>query len=321
MRISYHNSHEQFSPSELLSFVRHAEEAGFDAAFSSDHFHPWAPAQGHSGFIWSWLGSALQSTQRLTFGGITIPGGWRYHPAIVAQALATLDDLFPGRVPWFAMGSGERLNEHIVGEAWVEKTERNARLEEAIGMIRKLLAGERVSQRGCIPVENAQLWPASSHSIRLVGAAMTADTAEKVGTWADGLLTTAPDLEALKKIVSAFQRSGAGKPMHLKVDLSWAVDENTALQQAHAEWRFLTAGREASQTWKTPEEFEQNTRAVKPEDMRKSVLISADLDQHIQWLRERAALGFETLNLHNVGRNQHEFIEAFGRHVLPALRL
>jgi len=320
MKISYHNSHEQFSPSELLDFVRHAEEAGFDAAFSSDHFHPWAPAQGHAGFIWAWLGAAMQSTRKLSFAGITIPGDWRYHPAIVAQAFATLNEMFPGRLPWFALGSGECVNEHVVGREWPDKQERNARLEEAVSIIRKLLAGERVTQHGRIRVENAQVWPPSAHAIQLMGAAMSEGTAESVGSWADGMLTTAPDMSTLTKIVSAFRRSGARKPMHLKVDLSWAPDEHTALRQAHEEWRFLMSGREASQNWKTPEEFERNTQQVTPEDMRKSVLISADLDQHVQWLRERAALGFETLNLHNVGRNQHEFIAAFGHHVLPALR-
>jgi coenzyme F420-dependent glucose-6-phosphate dehydrogenase len=320
MKISYHSSHEQFSPRELVSFVRQAEEAGFDAAFSSDHFHPWAPAQGHSGFIWAWLGAALQATSKLSFAGITIPGGWRFHPAIVAQALATLDDLYPERLPWFALGSGERLNEHVVGREWPDPKERGARLAAAADIIRKLLAGERVTQRDRIPVEDAQLWPPSKHAIQLMGAAMSASTAESVGSWADGLLTTAPDMEALKKIVSAFRRSAPDKPMHLKVDISWAPDQQTALRQAHEEWRYLTAGREASKEWKTPEEFDRNTRQVTPEDMRRSVLISADLDQHIEWLRARAALGFETLNLHNVGRNQSEFIAAFGRHVLPALR-
>lgn len=106
---SYHISHEQFAPSELLRLVQHAEAVGFDAAFSSDHLQLWAAAQGHSGFAWSWLGAALQATGRLTFGAITVPGGWRYQPVVLAQAVATLAEMFPDRVPWIALGSGEAV--------------------------------------------------------------------------------------------------------------------------------------------------------------------------------------------------------------------
>jgi alkanesulfonate monooxygenase SsuD/methylene tetrahydromethanopterin reductase-like flavin-dependent oxidoreductase (luciferase family) len=130
-RISYHVSHEQFSPRELLRYVREAEAAGFDAAFSSDHLQPWAPSQGQSGFAWAWLGAALAQTERLSFSVITVPGGWRYHPAVLAQAIATLGQMFPGRLPWVAVGTGETINERMVGLDWPEKGERNARLREA----------------------------------------------------------------------------------------------------------------------------------------------------------------------------------------------
>jgi coenzyme F420-dependent glucose-6-phosphate dehydrogenase len=320
-RISYHVSHEQFSPRDLLELARRAEGAGFDGAFCSDHLHPWAAAQGESGFSWAWLGAALQATTQLTFATITVPGGWRYHPAIVAQAFATLAQMFPGRVPWVALGSGEAVNERVVGAAWPAKDERNLRLEEAAGIIRRLFAGERVTSYGLIPCEDAQVWSLPEEPVRLVGAAMSEPTAESVGRWADGLLTTAPDVRALKSIVAAFRRSAGNKPMHLKVDLSWAPTEEEALDQAYQQWRFLKAGRQAAENFATPEEFEHAAAFVKPEEMRQAVLISADLDQHIEWLRERAALGFETLDLHNVGRNQRDFVEAFARRVLPALRL
>lgn len=320
LTISYHASHEQFSAGELLDLVREAEAAGFDAAFSSDHAHPWGPSQGHAGFIWAWLGAALHATRTLRFGGITVPTGWRYHPAIVAQALATLAEMFPGRLPSFALGSGELLNEQIVGAVWPDKQERNARLEEGATIIRKLLRGERVTQSGRIAVENAQIWSPSSQPIKLIGAAMSASTAEEVGRWADGLLTTAADMATLRGIVDSFNRFGRGKPLHLKVDLCWAPSEEEALRQAHSQWRFLQPGREASQNWRTPEEFDRGTRHIALEDMRKCVLISADLDMHVRWLRERIALGFTTLDLHNVGRNQREFIRSFGTSVLPALR-
>ncbi len=186
IQLSYHISHEQFAPRQLLGLVAHAEVSGFDAAFSSDHFHPWSTQQGHSGFIWAWLGAALQATQQLKFGGITVPGAWRYHPAVVAQAIATLAQMFPGRIPWFALGSGEALNECVVGVRWPSKAERNTRLEEAACAIRALLTGERITLDGVIPIANAQIWSLPVEAPQLVGAALSPETAEWVGDWADG---------------------------------------------------------------------------------------------------------------------------------------
>lgn len=320
LRISYHVSHEQFSPRELLDLVRHAEEAGFDAAFSSDHVQPWAPVQGQSGFIWSWLGAALETTRRLTFGGITVPGGWRYHPIVVAHALATLAQMYPGRLPWIALGSGEALNESLVGEGWPDKPERNARLKESAGIIRELLEGKTVTRKGTIPINEARLWTLPEAPPLLMGAALSEQTAEWLGEWADGLLTTAFSLEKVARIVEAFARKGAGKPMHAKVDLSWAPSEQEALRQAHEQWRFHALPGEAGRELRTPEQFERAARSITPDEMRQVVLVSSDLSRHVAWLQERAALGFDSLDLHNVGRNQREFIEAFGRHVLPALR-
>jgi coenzyme F420-dependent glucose-6-phosphate dehydrogenase len=317
---SYHVSHEQFSPGELLELVRLAEEAGFDAAFSSDHLHPWAAAQGHSGFQWAWLGAALQKTHRLSFSGITIPGGWRYHPAIVAQAIATLGEMFPGRLPWMALGSGEAINEHVVGAGWPDKADRDARLEESAGVIRRLLHGERVTSQGRLSVIDAKVWSRPVRATQLVGAAMSEATAQGVARWAEGLLTTSWKVEDLRKFVEAYRNAGGTGDLHLKVDLSWAPSEEEALRNAHEQWRFLHPGRMAAENFRTPEDFENASRNVTPEQMRDVVLVSADPDQHVEWLRERAALGFRTLDLHNVGRNQREFIDLFGRRVLPALR-
>jgi coenzyme F420-dependent glucose-6-phosphate dehydrogenase len=320
MHFSYHVSHEQFTPRELLELTQQAEAAGFEGAFCSDHLHPWGAAQGESGFSWSWLGAALQATRRLTFATITVPGAWRYHPAIVAQAFATLAQMFPGRLPWVALGSGEALNERVVGAEWPSKQERNLRLEEAAGIIRRLFAGERVTSRGRIICEGAQVWSLPKRPVRLFGAAMSEGTARAVGKWADGLLTTSLCVRRLEAIAAAFKSVAGEKPMHLKVDLSWAPTEEEALDQAHRQWRFLAPGRRATENFVTPEEFEKAAASVQPEDMRASVLVSADLDQHVEWLRERIALGFEALDLHNVGRNQRDFIEVFSRRVLPALR-
>src|SRR5687768_4530358 len=151
----FHASHEQVHPSALLAAVRRAEDAGFGAAMSSDHFSPWSERQGQSAFAWSWLGAALQAT-RLPFGVVNAPGQ-RYHPAIIAQAIGTLAAMFPGRF-WAALGSGEASNEHITGGGWPAKPVREARLRECVDVIRALLAGEEVSHHGLVTVDRARLW-------------------------------------------------------------------------------------------------------------------------------------------------------------------
>src|SRR5919206_2904349 len=241
-RIGFHASHEQFAPSELLRLVRLAEAAGFHSAMSSDHFRPWGPAQGQSGFAWSWLGAALQST-RLPFGVISAPG-YRYHPAILAQAAATLCEMFPGRL-WLTLGSGQRLNEDLTGVAWPEKAERNARLRECADIIRALLRGETVSHCGRVTLVEGKLYSPPGRPPLLLGAAVTEATAEFVGGWADGLLTVSAKPEMLRRVVEAFRRGGGeGKPLVLQVGLNWAPSEAEALHGAHEQWRTNVLGGE-----------------------------------------------------------------------------
>jgi coenzyme F420-dependent glucose-6-phosphate dehydrogenase len=292
-----------------------------DSAFSSDHLQPWAPVQGHSAFVWSWLGSALASTRRIGFGTITVPSGWRYHPAVLAQAIATLEDMYPGRLPWIALGSGEALNEKVATPTWPDKVERNRRLFAGAQIIRRLLNGELVSHPGPPHTSEARLWCVPAQRPLLVGAATSVDTARWLGGWADGLLTTAPSLNALRTQIDAFrQGGGAGKPIHVKVDLSWAPDERTALQQAYDHWRFLASPGTLNADLAQPEDFESATRHLRPEDMRSRVMISHDLEAHIAHLAAHVDLGVTSIDLHQVGPNQPQFIETFGGVVLPALR-
>jgi coenzyme F420-dependent glucose-6-phosphate dehydrogenase len=318
VRIGFHASQEQFAPSELLQLVQEAEAAGFHCAMSSDHFKPWGPAQGHSGFTWAWLGAALQATS-LPFGVISAPG-YRYHPAILAQAAATLCEIYPERL-WLALGSGQRLNEDITGMPWPEKRERNARLGECAAVIRRLLEGETVSHRGRVTIVDAKLYSLPKRLPLLFGAAVTEDTAEFVGSWADGLLTVSGKPEQVRKVVDAFRRGGGeGKPLVMQVGLNWDKNEATALQGAYDQWRFNVVGGEVNWELRSPEDFETVTRFVRPEDLHRSILISSDLDQHVDWLASFIELGFEELHLHQVGRNQREFIETFGGNVLPQLK-
>jgi coenzyme F420-dependent glucose-6-phosphate dehydrogenase len=317
-RIGFHASHEQFPPSELLRFVRAAEAAGFDCAMSSDHFRPWGPTQGHSGFAWSWLGAAMQATS-IPFGVISAPG-YRYHPAILAQAAATLCEMYPGRL-WLTLGSGQRLNEDLTGIAWPEKGERNARLRECGDIIRALLRGESVTHHGRVTVIDGQLYSLPKNPPLLLGAAVTEPTAEFVGSWADGLMTVSAKPDQVRKVVEAFRRGGGeGKPLFMQVGLNWAPTEEEALEAAHEQWRYNVLGGEVNWELRSPQDFDTATRLVRPEDMRESVLISSDLGQHAAWLNDFIELGFEELHLHQVDRNQQRFIEAFGGAVLRQLR-
>jgi probable non-F420 flavinoid oxidoreductase len=317
-RIGYHASHEQFAPSDLLFWAKCAEEAGFDCAMSSDHFHPWSERQGQSGFAWSWLGAAMEGTC-LPFGIISAPG-YRYHPAVIAQGAATLAQMYPGRL-WLALGSGEAINEAITGLTWPDKLERNARLLECAQIIRAMFAGETVTHRGRITVVEAKLYTLPEQSPMLVGAAVSERTAEWVGSWADALITVQASLEQLEKVIAAFRHGGGGgKPVILQVALSWAPSEEEAEAEALHQWATSALGGEVNWDLRRPQDFDRVARLVKTDDIRHSVLVSADLGQHRAWLAEYAEMGFDEIHLHQVGRRQLSFIAAFGEHVLPALK-
>ena len=318
MKIGFHASHEQFTPSALLGLVAKAQAAGFESAMCSDHFHPWSDDQGQSGFAWSWLGAALQATA-LPFGVVCAPGQ-RYHPAVIAQAAATLAEMFPGRF-WIALGSGQLLNEGITGEGWPPKELRNERLEECARIMRSLWAGEVVTSYGHTMVEQARLYTRPETPPLLMGAAITPETAGWVGGWADGMITVSRPAKELKTVVDAFRRGGGGgKPMFLKVQISYAADEGEALAGAWEQWRTNIFESAVLSDLRLPGQFSRAARFVKPEDVRGSVRVSGSTDRHIEWLEQDRALGFDHVYLHNVNRDQLRFIEDFGEKVLPSFR-
>lgn len=313
--IGFHCSHEQIDPKSLLAAVRLAEAAGFGGAMSSDHFSPWSARQGQSGFAWSWLGSALEATS-LRFGVVNAPGQ-RYHPAIIAQAAATLSQMYPGRF-WMALGSGEAANEHITGERWPEKQVRNARLQECVDVIRALFAGETVSHHGLVRVDRAKLWTLPDAPPPLIGAAVSEATARWVGGWADGLVTINQPLKTLERLIAAFREEGGeGKPLYLQAHVAYARDEEAALDIAHQQWRSNVFSPPVCWDLELTEHFDEASRFVRREDMSESVLISSDTSRFIDWIEDFAALGFEAVHLHHVGVEQREFIETFGERVLP----
>jgi coenzyme F420-dependent glucose-6-phosphate dehydrogenase len=311
VKLGYHASHEQFAPSELLQLVQHAEQAGFACAKSSDHFHPWSEAQGNSGFAWSWLGAAMQATE-MPFGMISTPG-YRYHPAVLAQAAATIAEMFPDRL-WLALGSGEAINEAVTGLPWPDKAERNARLKECVDIIRALFSGETVTHRGRVMVSEAKLYSRPARPVPLYGAAVTEATARFVGGWAEGLLTVTDDLETVRRLIAAFREGGGGsKPVVLQAAFCWSEDHEEATEMAMDQWRNCVVGGEVRWDLRRPADFDLLGLAVTSEFLRQRILVTDDVLRLRDWLRSFEQLGVTEIYLHQVGRNQRSFIDAFQR--------
>ncbi len=313
--LGYHNSHEQFSPADLLRWTQRAEQAGFNAAFSSDHIAPWSEAQGESGFAWSWLGAAMAKTS-IPFGSFNAPG-YRYHPAIIAQAIATLNIMFPERL-FVAFGSGERLNEHIIGEEWPLKAERNERLKVNVELIRALLAGETVTDDRFVTFHETKIWSLPETMPTLIGGALSVETARSIGTWADGMITVNAAKEHVTALIEAFREvAGDQAPVYIQSHVSYAETDEEARANAFDQWRpNVLAGDLGADLWSVAH-FDAAARYVRPEDMDDGVRISSDLARHREWIHEDLALGVQGVFIHNVGRNQDQFIDAYGTDVLP----
>jgi len=248
----------------------------------------------------------MQATE-LSFRVVCAPGQ-RYHPATIAQAAATLAEMFPERF-WITVGSAQLLNEGITGDKWLVKRDRNARLKECVDIMRSLWAGETVTHRGLVCVEEAKLYTRPETPHLVLGAAITPQTAEWLGRWADGLITISQPPDKLQKVVDAFHRGGGeGKPMILKVQLSYDRDEATARQGAHEQWRNNIFENTLLAELRTPAQFDAAGEFVQPEELDNSIRISAEPQQHLEWLQKDLEMGFSELMLHNVNRNQQLFI-------------
>jgi len=315
--IGFHASHEQIAPGPLLAAARRAEEVGFDAAMCSDHIAPWSARQGESGHSWSWLGAALATTG-LPFGVVTAPGQ-RYHPAVVAQAIATLGSMFPGRF-WAALGSGEAMNEHVTGEPWPTKADRDDRLRECVDVIRALLAGEEVTHHGHVTVDRARVWSLPDVVPRLVGPAVTEATARRHAGWADGLVTVNQPVESLRRVVGAYREAGGRGPLALQVHVAWGDDDEAAFAVAHDQWRSNLLPPSVSWHLETPAQFDAVAELVRPEEVRGTVLVEHDASRLTARVAEMVACGFDEVYLHHVGQQQDAFLDAAGRTLLPLLR-
>lgn len=315
--LGYHASHEQLPPSRLLAAVQTAERAGFDGAMCSDHFAPWGLAQGESGNAWTWLGAALATTS-FPIGVVTAPGQ-RYHPAIAAQAMATLAEMFPGRF-WAALGSGEAINEHITGEPWPPKGERERRLIEAVEVIRRLHAGERVDHDGLVRVHDSRVWSLPAEAPPLRAAAVSEHTAAWAAPWADGLITVGHDADQIARVIGAYRDAGGRGPCAVQVHVSLGDSDGAALQTAADQWRQATVPAELMWDLTQPEDFD---RLAHPDDLaavERGVLVSADDDETTQRLVSLVAAGADELYLHEVGKDQNAFLTRAGSGLLELVK-
>jgi probable non-F420 flavinoid oxidoreductase len=305
--ISYHASHEQFGPVELLDYVQKAEVAGFTAIHSSDHFHPWSKRQGESGFTLSWLPVAMQVC-KLPFSMVCAPGQ-RLHPAIVAQSLATIASLFPDRLI-VELGSGEALNESITGAAWPEKHIRNERLLQCYEVMDALFRGEQVDFNGHIRVRKARLYSLPPVTPPLFCAALSEATAEWAGHWAEGLLTTVDDnLEEAASKIRAFQKNAGKKPVHLQLSFCYARSWKEAVEQAYEQWRSNMVGLDKLANLSSTEEFDEAGEEITREHIIDNMILITDMKDLKQRIEKIKSLQPARIHLHNISKNQADYLE------------
>jgi coenzyme F420-dependent glucose-6-phosphate dehydrogenase len=323
-KIGYAAMLEQFGPNEVVDYCVRAEAAGFSGVMAADHFAPWVPRQGNAPFVWEVLAVAGARTKGDLGPGVTCPS-FRMHPAIVAQAAATLGAMYPGRT-WLGLGSGEALNEHAIAGYWPETPERINRMFEAIEIIAKLFSGKDVKHDGrFFKMETSRLWTMPEKAPPIYVATAGPITAKRTGQFADGIITVGAPEAKLETVFAKFEEGAreAGKdpskmPRILQLHLSWAATDEEAVAQAVAEWP--NGGMPyPKQDIRSPFDFEQMARFVRPEDFNGRMLMSADLEVHRREIQKFLDMGFDQIYLHNVGRNQVEWIDAFGREVLPKL--
>ncbi len=319
---------EQFHPSDAVALTALAEQHGFSGCMAADHFQPWVPSQGQSSFVWNVLTAVGERTAGDLGPGVTCPS-FRFHPAVVAQAAATLEAMYPGRT-WLGVGTGEALNEHVVGGYWPEAGERSARLFEAIDLMEKLfdasLAGKDTKHTGqFFQLETTRLWTMPEQAPPVLVATAGPVNARRTGEHADGMITVGAPLE---KVEMLFERFGAGArgvgkdpdamPKVLQLHLSWADTDEEAMANAMTEWP--NGGMKFGKAdIRSPHDFAAMAALVRPEDFEGRMVVSADPDVHRAAIQRFCDLGFDRVYLHNVGRNQAEWIEVFGREVLPKL--
>ena len=316
MRFGYALSSEEHRPAGLVRNAAQAEEAGFEFALISDHFHPWVDAQGHSPFVWTVLGGIARETQRLEVGtGVTCPM-IRIHPAIIAQAAATTADMFEGRF-FLGIGTGENLNEHILGDRWPAYEERREMLVESMDIMRGLWEGKLFSHRGeHYVVENARLYTLPDQTPRIMVAAGGPETAEVAGQLGDGLIVTSPNAE----VIEGFRADGAAdKPIYGQVTVCWSATEEQGKKTLHEIWPNAGVPGDLSQELPLPQHFEEASSLVTPEMLAEKMPIGPEVERYVSSVREYIDAGVENVYIHQVGPDQEGFFRFYRDELQPAL--
>jgi len=326
--IGYAAMLERFHPTEAIELAQLAEQNGFTGVMAADHFQPWVPAQGQASFVWNVLSALGQVTNGDLGTGVTAPT-FRWHPAVVAQASATLAAMYPGR-HWLGLGSGEAINEHVVAQYWPDAPERINRMFDAVDVIKKLYASG-LSKRDVkhdgpfYKLESSRLWTMPDVAPEILIATAGPVTAKRAGRTVDGLITEGAPLDKIAPLLQRFAegarevgRDASTMPKVLRLHLSWAPTDEEAMKNALHEWP--NGGMRFSKSdIRSPYELEQIARLVRPEDFGDRMLVTSDTDAHRASIQSFLDLGFDRIYLHNVGRNQKEWLEVFGRDVLPKL--
>jgi G6PDH family F420-dependent oxidoreductase len=315
MRFGYFLSCEEYSPTQLVEQAVAAEKAGFDALWISDHFHPWNDEQGQSPFVWGMIGALSQACSLPVTTAVTCPTT-RLHPAVVAQAAATASVQLGGRFV-LGVGTGEALNEHVLGDPWPSAGVRLDLLEEAVEVMRKLWTGEVVTLRGDhYDVDQARIYTLPDEPVPVYVSAFgpkALDVAARIG---DGFINTTDDAD----IVREFKEKSGGKPCQGGVKVAWADTEDEGIDHAHRLWANSGLPGELSQVLPSPKHFEQATQLVTRESTAGSVVAGPDIDKHVEQLRSYVDAGYDEVYVANMGPHYLAMIEAYGRDVLPRLR-
>jgi coenzyme F420-dependent glucose-6-phosphate dehydrogenase len=317
-------AHEQFPPADLLRQAEAAERAGFDGIGCSDHVQPWWEP-GESGNAWVWLGAAAQATERVQLGTAVTPPGPRYHPLLIAQAWATLEQMYPGR-PYLGIGSGESLNESPLGAEWPSVGEQIERMEEALELIHALFEGKRISGSGDhFAADGAYLHTRPQSRPPIYVSAFGPQAAAVAGRLGDGVWTLA-DPESVPEIVDAYRGAAedAGREtgeIVLQAAFSWAADDEAALEGARP-WKGSQPKEFYTDDWHDPKAmYERGEEQVSDEELAETMIISSDPGTHVEKIREVEALGATTVALmNNSGADPDGAIETYARDVLPRLR-
>jgi coenzyme F420-dependent glucose-6-phosphate dehydrogenase len=315
VQLGYAMSCEEHPPNDLVRHAKRAEEAGFTFALISDHFHPWISKQGHSPLVWSVLGGIAAVTEKLRVGtGVTCPT-IRIHPAIIAQAAATVASMMPGRF-FLGVGTGENLNEHITGQRWPEYEIRAEMLEEAIEVIRLLWEGGVKSYHGkYYTVENAQLYTLPDALPEIMVAAGGSRAAELAGRIGDGLISTSAE----KEIVDIFEQDDqSNRPKIGQFAVCCAESETESRRVAYEYWPNAGLKGELSQELPMPKHFEQAVQIVTEEQVAQSVICSNKPQEHLDKIQEYIDAGFDHIYVHQIGPDQNTFFDFYRQHILPA---